>query len=230
VILGTQPGETALWFPGGGGGERLIGEDSETSTPGKLQISEVPLQPWARMLYADRDENRYEPHTRCKPSGGPRQFLTPYGVEFVEMPELKRIFIIDIGGPHTFRIIYMDDKHPSNITPTYYGHSIGHWENDTLVVDTIGFNEKFWMDRIGVPHTEKLHMVERFTRTDYNTIQYSMTADDPGAYTKPWTSGFNLRWTPNQELFEYICQENNFAGELLVGTQSSVSRRSLIVP
>jgi hypothetical protein len=98
------------------------------------------------------------------------------------------------------------------------------------VVDTVGFNEKFWIDRYGVPHTEKLHMTERFTRTDFNTIQYSMTAEDPGAYTQPWTSGFNLRWTPNQELFEYICQDNNFAGELLVGTSSSVDRRSRFVP
>lgn len=230
VILGTLPGERALWFPAGGGGERLVAEDTETPPPGKLRISEVPFQPWARLIYWDRDENRHEPHTRCKPSGGPRQFLTPYGVEFVEMPELERIYIMDIGGPHTFRIIYMNGKHPDDPAPSYYGHSTGRWEKDTLVVDTIGFNEKFWMDRQGITHTGKLHMVERFTRTDYNTIQYSMSADDPGAYTEPWTSGFNLRWTPNQELFEYICQENNLAGELLVGTYSSVDRRSVIVP
>jgi hypothetical protein len=230
VILGTRPGEIALWFPAGGGAERLVAQDDETPPAGKLRLSEVPFQPWARPLYDDRDTNRYEPHTRCKPSGGPRQFLTPYGVEFVEMPELKRIYIIDIGGPHTFRIIHMDAPHPKDPVPDYYGHSTGRWDGDTLVVDTVGFNEKFWIDRYGVPHTEKLHMTERFTRTDFNTIQYSMTAEDPGAYTQPWTSGFNLRWTPNQELFEYICQDNNFAGELLVGTSSSVDRRSRFVP
>jgi hypothetical protein len=205
-------------------------EDTAAPPPGKLRVSEVPFQPWARLIYADRDANRYEPHTRCKPSGGPRQFLTPYGVEFVEMPDLRHIYIFDIGGPHTFRIIYMDAKHPADPVPSYYGHSIGSWEGDTLVVDTIGFNEKFWMERYGVPHTERLHMVERFTRTDYNTIQYSVRVEDSGTFTAPWTSGFNLRWTPNQELFEYICQDNNLAGDLLVGTQSAVDRRSVIVP
>jgi hypothetical protein len=106
----------------------------------------------------------------------------------------------------------MDGRpHPKNVVPAYYGHSTGRWEGDTLVVDTVGFGETFWLDRYGFPHTEKLHMVERITRTDSITMKYEVTIDDMGAYTAPWSSGFYLFWDPGQELFEYVCQENNFA-------------------
>jgi hypothetical protein len=230
-VLGTMRGEVALWLPGAGGSERFVAADTETPPPGKLRVSEVPWQPWTRAVYEDRVANQLEPHTRCKPSGGPRQFLTPYGVEILEMPELQQILIFDLGGPHTYRVIYMDGRpHPKDFLPTYYGHSTGSWDGDTLVIDTVGFNDKFWLDRQGTPTTEKLHMVEKLTRTDYNTIKYEVTIDDPGAYTKPWTSGFNLRWVAGSELFEYICQDNNYAADLMVGTQEFVDRTSKIVP
>src|SRR5262249_8516345 len=159
--------------------------------------------------------------TRCHPSGVAREFQTPYGVDFVHMPELQRIYIFDVGGPHTFRTIFMDAKtHPADLEPTEYGHSIGHWEGDTLVVDTVGFSEDFWLDRTGLPHTTKLHTIERFTRTDFNTIKYEVTIDDPNAYTRSWTGGFNLRWTPNVELFEYVCQDNNHAPSLMVNPEA----------
>lgn len=178
-----------------------------------------------------RVANQLEPHTRCHPSGGPRIYLTPYGVEIVELPEAQMIMIMDLGGPHTYRIINMDGKpHPAEITPSAYGHAIGKWDGDTLVIDSIGFNEKFWLDRQGTPHTDRLHMIEKLTRTDYNTIKYEVTIDDPGAYTRTWSSGFNLRWVANSELFEYVCQDNNFASDLMVGTQESVDRTSKIVP
>ncbi|HXH25887.1 MAG TPA: hypothetical protein VNI78_11595 [Vicinamibacterales bacterium] len=194
-------------------------------------VETIPFQPWAKAVYDDRQKHELEPHTRCKPSGVARQFMTPYGVEFVELPELDRLYIFDVGGPHTYRTVYMDGRtHPKNPTPTYYGHSIGWWEGDTLVIDTVGFNENFWLDRRGVPHTDKLHTIERFTRTDANTIVYEVIVDDPGAYTKPWKGGFNLRWQDGQELFEYICQQANYAHELMVGDHEKVERTSSIVP
>ncbi len=212
--LGAIPGQTGLWNGGGGGN------------------ADVPYQPWAKAISDYRRVNEFEPHTRCKPSGGPRQFLTPYGVEIVDLPELKRIMIMDIGGPHTFRIIYMDGRpHPKDLNPSFYGHSIGKWEGDTLVVDTIGFNEKFWIDRGQAPHTEKLHLIEKFTRTDMNTMQYELTVEDPGAYTAKWSRSSSMRFGANSELFEYVCQDNNFAPELLVGSeQRKVDRSSQIVP
>ena len=191
----------------------------------------IPFQPWAKALWEDREKHELEPHARCKASAMMRQFLTPYGTEIVELPELQRIYIFDVGGPHTFRTIYMDGRsHPKNLTPTYYGHSIGWWEGDTLVVDSTGFNESFWWDRRGLPHTNQLHYVERFTRTDNNNIRYEFTVDDPGAYTKPWGGTMGIRASFGTELFEYICQQANYAHELMVGEAKSVSRSTPIVP
>ena len=101
-------------------------------------------------------------------------------------------------------------------SPSYRGHSVGRWEGDTLVVDTAGFNEGAWIDNLGMPTTGKLHTIERFTRTDFNTIRYEITIDDPGAYTAPWKSGFYMRWVAG-ESFEFICQDNNKASNLMVG-------------
>jgi len=216
----VQGRETGLWI---GGITNLTNADN---TPIK-----VPYQPWAQAVAQDRRQNAFEPHTRCKPSGGPRQFLTPYGVEFLELPELQRIFIFDVGGPHTVRIIYMDGRpHPKKIEPSYYGDNIGHWEGDTLVVDSVGYNEKFWFDRGTHPHTEQLHLIERFTRVDFDNIKYEVTVDDPGAYTAPWSGQFNLRNVPNDELFEYVCQDNNMAPVLMIGVLESADRSSPIIP
>jgi hypothetical protein len=218
LLGGATPADRGVWLPGG-----------VVANP--LGLKEIPFQPWARALYADRNENELEPHTRCKPSGVARQFLTPYGVEFVELPELQRIYVFDIGGPHTYRTIYMDGRtHPIPLEPSFYGHSIGWWEGDTLVVDTAGFNEGFWMDRDGLPHTERLRTVERFTRLDASSMRYELTVDDPGAYTTPWTGAMTLRWEGGTELFEYVCQQANYAHELMLGQHESVDRRTPIVP
>jgi hypothetical protein len=236
VNMGAAPGQFGLWLPFAGVNERLVNPDNadaeiERQFSDRPKFRDVPFQPWARALYAYRNGNQFEPHTRCKPSAGPRQFLTPYGVEFVEAPDLKRIYIVDVGGPHSYRTIFLDGRsHPKDLTPSYYGYSVGHWEGDTLVVDTRGFNEGFWFDRSGLPHTEKLHMIERFTRTDSKTIQYRVTIDDTGAYTQTWSSGFVMGWDGEQELFEYICQENNLAADLLVGSQEQIDRNRSVVP
>ena len=212
LLGGATPSQKGVWLPGGGGFQTTAGD------------AVVPFQPWAKALYANRGVNQLEPHTRCKPSGFVRQFLTPYGVEFVDLPEIQRVYIFDIGGPHTYRTIYTDGRtHPANLQPAYYGHSIGWWEGDTLVVDTVGFNEGFWMDRRGSPHTEKLHTLERFTRTDSLTIKYEVTVDDPGAYTAPWTGGLMLEFIPDQESFEFICQDNNPLSEINNENKSRVA-------
>ena len=220
VLLGSaSPKDRGVWTPNFGIRDPL------------LNGKETPYMEWSRALWQDREKHELEPHARCKASGVSRQFMTPYGVEFVELPEAQRIFIFDIGGPHTYRTVFMDGRqHPKNLTPTYYGHSIGRWEGDTLVIDSVGFNESFWMDRRGMPHTEQLHTIEKFTRTDANTIRYEATIDDPGAYTAPWTGGFTLRWEPNTELFEYVCQQANFASELMVGEMDKVDRTTQIIP
>ena len=238
ILLANVPGQIGLWLavdarlsvPDVGVGRGPGGSAGGLKYP-NVKYSQVPFQPWARALLDYRLDNPFEPHSRCKPSGGPRQIMTPYGVEFAELPALKQIAIIDVGGPHTYRQIFMDGReHPKNLSPSYYGHSVGRWDGDTLVVDSVGYNESFWMDREGSPHTDKLHLTEKFTRIDANFIKYEATVEDPGAYTAPWTGGFYLRWTPGQETFEYICQDNNFATELLVGSEGVIDRNSPVAP
>jgi hypothetical protein len=232
IILGAAPGEKGIWV---GQGRLAINPKSYEPNSNKnasIHIDDVPLQDWARALVDARHELflQTEPHPRCKPSGGPRQLVTPYGFEIVELPELRQVLIFDIGGPHSLRVIYMDGRpHPPDLEPSYYGHSVGRWEGDTLVVDAVGFNEKFWMNRDALPHTERLHLVERFTRTDHDTLNYEVTIDDPGAYTAPWSSNFNLRWTPDVEVWEYICEGNNLFFDA-VFDPDYFENRTIVVP
>ena len=112
-----------------------------------------------------RTPELYPPLVGCKAAGGPGFFNAP-GFEIVDVPELKSIFILNIAGPHSWRVIYMDGgQHPTGdaLRPTYLGHSIGRWEGDTLVIDTVGFNEKQWLAG-SMPTTDKLHLIERISR------------------------------------------------------------------
>jgi hypothetical protein len=219
IFSNGNPKETVLWTASLGIRDIPVSRD------------QVPFQPWAKALWEDREKHELEPHARCKASGMLRQFLTPYGTEFVENADLKRIYIFDVGGPHTFRTIYMDGRsHPKNLTPSYYGHSIGWWEGDTLVVDSVGFNESFWWDRRGLPSTTQLHFLEKFTRTDAQNMRYEFTVDDPGAYTKPFGGTVGIRASSGTDLFEYVCQQANYAHELMVGEAKSVDRSVTTVP
>lgn len=220
VLLGAPPGEKGVW-------ERrnehlVVNPDSYqagATKTARVHINDVPLQPWARALtnYRHTLALASEPYARCKVSGGPRQLMSPYGLEILDVPEQQRIYIFNISNAMSFRVIYMDGRtHPKNLQPSYLGHSIGHWEGDTLIIDTVGFNEAFWMNRDGLPHTSQLRLTERLTRRTFDTLDYQVTIDDPGAYTAPWTSGYTLGWTRGAELFEYVCQQNNLSPESMV--------------
>jgi hypothetical protein len=222
-MLPTTPEETALRDRGGSDGD---------GGGLKPKASDVPFQPWAKSLFLYRQTHEFEPYTRCKPAGGFRNMATPYGTEFVEVPDQQRLYIFQTGGPHSFRPIYMDGRpHPKDTDPSYYGHSVGRWEGDTLVVDTVGFNERGWIDAYGSPTTKQLHLIERFTRVDYKTIRYEITIDDPGAYTAPWKTGMLMNFQAGREQFEYVCQDGNLASDLMIGGENSrVDRTSSIVP
>jgi hypothetical protein len=223
VNLGVTPEEKGLWLP------RDRSDLGRRSTLAPVET--IPFQPWAKALYEDRQIHELEPHTRCRASGVSRQFQTPYGVDIVHIPEEHRIYIFDVGGPHTFRVIYMDGRpHPKGQRPSSYGHSVGWWEDDTLVVESTNFSEDFWLDRTGLPHTEKLRTVERFTRTDFNTMKYEVLIDDPGVYTRAWGGGFDFRWSADTELFEFICQDNNTAPGLMMMGDQPVSITRPTVP
>jgi hypothetical protein len=227
VNMGTARGEKGHWVRTRR--DFAVPDDTKELLPTDIKEGDIPFQDWARELFNYRRINtdRDSPHARCKPSAGPRQITTAYGVEMVDLPELKQMIIFDVGGPHTFRVIYMDGRaHPKDLEPSYYGHSIGRWEGDTLVVDSIGFNEKHWIDTLGLMHTDQYHQIERFTRVDFNTLKYEVTIDDPGAYTRPWTGAVMLRWSDGNELFEYICQQNNQNPEMVTGDDGNPMSRA----
>ena len=148
------------------------------------------------------------------------------------MPELERVLLVDIGGPHTVRIVHTGTRmHPPHIQPSVYGHSVGWWDDDeTFVIDTVGYTEGFWVDRRGLAGTRALRTIERFVRKVLDTIDYHITIDDPGAYTRPFTGRLELRLDPHLELYEYVCQESNFAGELMVGDVPPMLWTPTIVP
>ena len=178
---------------------------------------EVPFQPWAEKLYHEHKDSmsKDDPEGYCLPPGVPRLSTTPYPFRIVQTPNL--IIIVYEGGAHVWRQIFTDGRpHVADPDPTWMGDSIGHWDGDTLVVDTTGFNGKTWIDESGLPTTPSLHVVERFHRLDLGHMEIENTIDDPKAYTKPWkftTHPLMLKG----DLMEYICQENNKDIPHLVG-------------
>jgi hypothetical protein len=192
--------------------------------PGEL---DTILQPWAKELMAKRTDG-LDPYNYCMP-GGPLRLTGGFAWRFVQHPTVnaKYIFQLQEANAHTYRQIFMDGrKHPEDPSPTWFGHSIGRWEGQTLVIDTVGLNDKFWLDGSGIPHTERLHLVERWTRPNFITLQRDVTVEDPGAYTRPFT----VRYTATlgelgSEIMEYICIENNQYG-LAQGLQAPLSAES----
>jgi hypothetical protein len=155
----------------------------------------------------DLDEHQVEkdPAWYCQPPGFPR--IGP-PQKIVQTPK-ELVFLYDDLSGNFFRVVRMNAAHRTDIEPSAHGDSVGRWEGDTLVVDVVGFNEATWLDYFGHPHTDQLHVVERFSRPNKGTLHYEALIDDPGAYTKPFTVAWDIPWRANGELTEYICQENN---------------------
>src|SRR5437867_5475574 len=168
IVVGAPPAAGSGAGRGGPGGQRG-GAPSEPW---------VPFQPWAAAFYYynSLNQSKYDPEGYCLPPGGPRLFATPYPMEIIQQPEHKRILIIFEGGTHVWREIYMDGRPHASADAikgqTWLGHSVGHWEGDTLVVDVVGFNEGTWLDYYGHPHTDQMHIIEKFRRPDKNTLHY----------------------------------------------------------
>jgi hypothetical protein len=220
VRLGIGPGEIGYWANASEPG--LV-----ESTSAKIRMNRdgllaniadvdkvAPFQPWAKGLYEYRQRTllKDDPMASCLPPGGPRQFQVPNGVQILEDPDRKRIFVMSGGGNRNWRLIYLDDRplpQSDDATPTYFGSSVGKWDGDTLVLNTVGFNERFWFTNGGLPHTEKLKLVERISRPDFGTLKYEVTVDDSGAYTRPWSGSWTLQWIADQEIEEYFCDDSN---------------------
>jgi hypothetical protein len=197
----TVPDLSGDWAPDpkrGGIGQSLSISDNAGRNRGKEP--DIPYQPWAlKQTLSERpstgggsefDKTTDPQVLYCEPPGVPHIYLWPIKTKFVQTAEA--VFILHELGPF-FRMVRLNSKHPEDPDPQWWGHSIGWYENgDTLVVDTVGFNDKTWLDQVGHPHTEKLHLIERYKRVDRGTLELEMTIDDPGAYTKPWNARRNF--------------------------------------
>jgi hypothetical protein len=195
----------------GGGGR---GRGDARGRGGAASEPWIPFLPWSAAVYNyhSKNESKYDPEGYCLPPGGPRLYATPYPMVILQQPELKRIYMNFEGGTHVWREIFMDGRaHPAKDKlqgSTWLGHSVGRWEGDTLVVDVTNFNEGTWLDYYGHPHTDQMHVVERWTRPNKATLHYEARIDDPGAYGAPWTTAWDIPWS-DSAIDEYICQENN---------------------
>jgi hypothetical protein len=158
-------------------------------------LKEIPFTPAAAEIFKQRKETngKDDPEGYCLPPGVPRITYTPYPSKIIPMPGL--MLILYEAGTRAYR----------------------RWDGDTLVVETTGFNERTWLDGDGHPHSDAMHVTERYRRTDFDHIEYKFLIDDPKMYTKPWGNTTILSRIPNYELVEYICNENNRDLQHLVG-------------
>jgi hypothetical protein len=186
----------------GGDGVWLPAHVSDLSVSADFPL---PFLASARATFQANSAQKENPlDRRCLPPGVPRIMLMARPLQIVQTP--NRILFIYEGGAHVFRQVWMDGRqHPKDPNPNWLGHSIGRWEGDTLLVDSVGFNDRTWLDDIGHPHTEQLHVVERLTRINALTMNYEVAIDDPGAYTRQWVSGSKLTFQPGEKLQEDIC-------------------------
>ena len=172
------------------------------------------LQPWAEELYkkhkleistADPDHPP-DSVARCIPPGVPRILYLPFPWEIVQASD-RVVLIFEV---QIVRQVFTDGRgHPKDLEPTYMGDSVGKWEGDTLVIDTVGLNDKTWLDANGVPHSDVLHVVERLRRLNHDTLRADITIDDPKAFTKPWSVEKLFDLKPDWHIKEYVCTEDN---------------------
>ena len=204
-----KPNFAGLWVGGGGDGPRAT----------RAAIArELPLTAWGReqVAYSTRGDGEYpgetgaaeDPrfHSLC---GGPSSPANVGGrIEISQNP--RRLFLVYFGDFTRMwaRQFWIGREHPKDLSPTWMGDSIGRWEGNTLVVDTTGFNDKAWLDQVGHPRSDALHLVERIRRVDHDTMRVDLTIDDSKAYTKPWTGEQIFKLRPGWHLIEYVCEDN----------------------
>ncbi len=194
-----------------------FGQSLSAADPGgRLRGKEpdIPYKPWALAKTMSEfpptgPDANFEQNTDpnihyCEPLGLGRIYMYPAKTKFIQTPEA--VYILHELGP-AFRVVWLNAKHPEDPDPQYWGHSIGWYENDnTLVVDTVGANDKSWLDQLGHPRTERMHFIERYTRVDATSMSLDMTVDDPGAYTAPWPGKRAFKTSPTGFMrYMWVC-------------------------
>lgn len=186
-----------------------------------MKLEDVPEKPEAAALRGERmkDGLRAAPPLFCQPAGMPINSLVTEVVKMVQAPK-EIIVLYELDG--TFRQIYTDGRPLPEINqPTWLGYSTAHWDGDTLVVESEGFNDKSWLDLSGHPHSESLHLTERYHRSDYGHMDVEMTFKDPALYSRPFTIKFAHRLEPESDIFESICNEGEKDRVHLVGVDGA---------
>jgi len=189
--------------------------DGRTPTSRVADLSNPILMPWVKeaLLKLNADalagKPQFTPIARCWPNGVPGTILLRLNPLFIVQTAKKVLFLYQ--SDHQVRHIYMDVPHSENVVPSWYGESVGHYEGDTLVVDTVGLSTKAAVDYYLTPHTDKLHVVERYRLVDDGrTLEVTFTVDDPGAFTMPWAGTAEYRQNAGTDaLKEVVCAENN---------------------
>jgi len=220
--LGAVPGETGYWASPSATTLVERGTTVDADANGLLtNVADAarvaPFQTWARDLYVYRQRALLKDDPmflHFLPPAGPRQFQNRFGLQLLEQRDRQRVFVMMGGGNRNWRLIYTDGREQKGQVqgdadnPLFFGRAVGRWEANDLVVDTKGFNERFWFSNGGLPHTQQLHLIERFSRPDFDTLRYDVTIDDAGAYTRTWSAGWTLRWVSGEDMPEYFCQDN----------------------
>ena len=167
---------------------------------------EIPMQPWAEQLYKQRlaSDAKDRPGGRCLPHS-----VTDFDGHFTPRKVIHQpgLLVMLFESYHSYRQIFTDGRPlPAERDPAWYGYSVGKWEGDTLVVDTVGVKEATWLDDSGHPHSDALHIIERFRRPDFGHIDLQLTIDDPKAYKKPWTVHLGWEYMADTELLDWVCE------------------------
>src|SRR5690348_2287813 len=178
----------------------------------------LPLTPWAANVLKERkaENSKDNPDAHCLPLGLMQLHTHPQPRKMIQTPDMTVILYEAQAG---IRQIFTDGRKrpPADVQPWWYGYSTGHWEGNTLVVETTGFRDDVWLDVFGSPLTNTGKMTERFRRPNYGTLQIDITIEDPKAYTKPFTVRVDHKIMPDTELIEFICTESDRSGPHLVG-------------
>jgi len=177
---------------------------------------EVPMLPWAAALYRERQENegKDRPSGHCLPHSVTDFDAHHMPKKVIQTPE---VMVVLFESYHSFRQIFTDGRPlPTDRDPAWFGYSVGKWEGDVLVVDTVGLKEATWLDDGGHPHSDALHVIERFRRPDFGHMEVQLTIDDPKAYARPWTVKIPWVLMPDTDLLDWVC-ENEKDSQHLVG-------------
>jgi hypothetical protein len=194
-----KPDLSGIW-------QRPYVPDMTQNKADQVGMPELPFTAWGASEWKNYHAEEGDYTGACLPFGLSRSINSPDPLQIMQSSKYLSLLFEQNTW---FDVFPIDGRAHRKQTPTWFGDSVGHWEGDTLVVDTVNFNGKTRLDTIGHPHSDQLHMIQRFTRTDLGHIAYEVTIDDPKTYTKPWknTRTFTLR--PDWEIMEYSCEENN---------------------